>query len=61
MELGSFVSFDGDDDGFYDYNLECRWTLEGSFNDMVKLHILGMDIQYDDSCRFDYLEVRYCV
>ena len=53
-----FTSLDSDNDGFYDANLACLWTIEATDIQIVKLHIDSMDIQRDDACSFDFLEVH---
>ena len=54
---GVFVSLDSDNDGMYDHNLNCMWILEAGDSQMVKLHVLGMDIEEDNTCSLDFLEV----
>ena len=56
-ETGMFTSMDSDDDGLYDNNLDCVWTIEASESQIVKLHVQDIDIQMDEMCRFDFLEV----
>ena len=53
-----FTSLDSDNDGLYDANLACVWTIEATDTQIVKLHISSMDIQGDDACSFDFLEVH---
>ena len=55
-----FTSLDSDDDGLYDANLDCIWTIEAADTQIVKLHIHSMDIQGDDACASDFLEV-HCI
>ena len=55
-----FTSLDSDNDGLYDANLDCVWTIESSDTQIVKLQIDSMDIQADGDCSFDFLEV-HCV
>ena len=55
-----FTSLDSDDDGLYDANLDCIWTIEAADTQIVKLHIHSMDIQGDDACTSDFLEV-HCI
>ena len=53
-----FTSLDSDNDGFYDANLACLWTIEATDTQIVKLHIDSIYIQGDDACSFDFLEVH---
>ena len=55
---GSFGSVDGDSDGLYENNLDCRWNIFGGDNKVIQLSILGMDIEQEPSCRYDYIKVR---
>ena len=55
-----FTSLDSDNDGMYDANLDCVWTIESSDTQIVKLQIDSMDIQEDGDCSFDFLEV-HCI
>ena len=53
-----FTSLDSDNDGFYDANLDCVWTIEATETQIVKLQIDSMDIKGGDDCSFDFLEVQ---
>ena len=59
-ETGMFTSMDSNNDGLYDNNLDCVWTIETSESQIVKLHVQSIDIQTDEICRYDSLEVRKC-
>ena len=59
-ETGMFTSMDSNNDGLYDNNLDCVWTIEASESQIVKLHVQSIDIQRDELCRFDFLEVNSC-
>ena len=52
-----FTSMDSDNDGLYDANLDCLWTIEADETQIVKLHIQDIDIQDDAICNYDFLEV----
>ena len=52
-----FTSMDSDNDGLYDNNLDCVWTIEASESQIVKLHVQNIDIQFDEICGSDFLEV----
>ena len=52
-----FTSMDTDNDGLYDANLDCVWIIEADELQIVKLHIQAIDIQEDDMCNYDFLEV----
>ena len=55
---GSFGSVDGDGDGLYENNLDCRWNIFGGDNKVIQLTIQpGMDLEQEASCRYDFLKV----
>ena len=59
-ETGIFTSLDTDNDGLYDFNLDCVWIIEAGEDEFVKMNIQSIDIQEDDVCRYDFLEVHFC-
>ena len=48
---------DSDDDGQYDYNLDCWWVFIGGEFQSVHLLIQNTDIEEKDNCQSDKLEV----
>ena len=59
-ETGIFTSMDTDNDGMYDFNLDCVWIIEAGEDEFVKMNIQSIDIQEDEFCRYDFLEVYCC-
>ena len=56
---GLIWSPDEDGDGYYDFNLDCVWTVEVAENHVILFQVLYVDIQYAADCTFvDYLMVR---
>ena len=55
---GHITPLDCDQDGFYDYNLRCTWTVAGEFYLRVKLQIIELDIQETENCICDYVQVN---
>ena len=55
---GRITSLDCDQDGFYDYNLWCTWTIIGEFYLDVKIQIDALDIQETENCICDYVQVN---
>ena len=54
---GNFRSVDADNDGFYEPNQNCTWTLTTmGYRRFIELNISAIDIQPDDSCRYDFLK-----
>ena len=50
---------DRNDDGLYDNNLECHWSILCGPNQLVELQIVSVDVEEDTFCAFDYIEVSY--
>ena len=42
---------------FYDINEDCWWTIIADDNNRIEIAITYMDLQEDDGCTADYLEV----
>ena len=55
--VGQFSSPDNDNDGQYDINLHCHWTIEVDDGHMIQLTILDIDIEKDKRCRYDFIKV----
>ena len=56
---GVITSLDVDNDGLYENGLHCMWAIFASENKVIELVILEMDIEFEDSCTFDYLKVSF--
>lgn len=42
----------------YKPDLDCEWRIQSEYpNKKVKIQMIDMEIEYDDECQFDYLEV----
>ena len=54
---GQFSSPDIDNDGQYDINLHCHWTIEVEDGHMIQLTILDIDVEKDERCRYDFIKV----
>ena len=50
---------DRNNDGLYDNNLECHWSILCGPNQLVELKIVSIDLEKDIVCAFDYIEVIY--
>ena len=55
--VGQFSSPDIDNDGQYDINLHCYWTIEVEDGHMIQLTILDIDVEKDERCRYDFIKV----
>ena len=56
---GEIRAMDRNDDGLYDNNLECHWSILCGPNQLVELQIVSVDVEEDTFCSFDYIEVSY--
>ena len=57
---GWFSPPDTDEDGFYEPNSECLWTIVADGNQRIELVITDIDIEEHAACLvldFDYIEV----
>ena len=50
---------DRNNDGLYDNNLQCHWSIVCGPNQLVELKIVSIDLEKDIVCAFDYIEVIY--
>ena len=55
---GSLHSPDEDNDGEYENEMECHWTLTAPEHQVIYLKFLEFDIEYIINCDFDFVEVR---
>ena len=55
---GEFQALDRNNDGLYDNNLDCHWSIVAGDNQLVELRILSIILEEGNLCSFDYLEVR---
>ena len=54
---GYIVSTDRDGDGEYDVDLQCVWVIAAPIGKGIELIFTDIDIESDDECSFDSLEV----
>ena len=58
-----FSPLDCDSDGWYDFNLQCTWTITVENHQKVRLIISNVDIQEEDEdnyeCIYDYIRVFF--
>lgn len=52
-----FSSVDYDEDGMYDNNLNCTWTIVTTNYTLLQLDIEFIDIEWSSGCKNDYLLV----
>ena len=55
---GLIRSLDVDGDGIYEQDLDCTWSIESPPDKVVKLDITDFELEPDDFCRYDSLEVH---
>ena len=56
-QTGEITSVDRDGDGYYDFNLECRWLIIAENGSLVELKFPHFRIEYDSTCFYDYVAV----
>ena len=57
---GEIQSMDRNEDGLYDNNLDCHWTIVCGPNQIVELRILSIELEIRTIlCSFDYIEVSW--
>ena len=44
--------------GYYPNNKDCIYTISQPTGTVILLNFLSMDIDYDSSCDYDYIEIR---
>ena len=50
---------DWDQDGFYELNVNCIWTVKVDVNNVIRFQVLHVEIQFTYGCiAADYLEVK---
>ena len=54
---GFIHSPDLDNDGKYDTNQNCSWTLTAPEDHVIYLQFLEFDIEYYDNCIYDFVEI----
>ena len=54
---GQLQSVDADANGQYENNLDCRWTIIGASNKVIRFSVQGLDIEPNANCIYDYLRV----
>ena len=55
---GEIKSIDRNNDGQYDNNLDCSWTIHMAPNKFVEVTFVSVELEESGICIFDYLEVR---
>ena len=53
---GEFQALDRNNDGLYDNNLDCHWSIVSGDNQLVELRILSIFLEEGYICSFDFLE-----
>ena len=48
-----------DGDLYYDYNLDCQWTINAPKSHVISFEITNIDIEFSDLCENDFLSVRF--
>ena len=57
--FGYITSPDLDKDGFYDFNLNCIWTVQVAENYVIGFQVFHVDIQRAADCTYvDYVKVH---
>lgn len=55
--LGVFGTPDIDNDGMYDYYLDCLWTITANTNQVLNLTFSTFELESSSACRYDYVKV----
>ena len=55
---GWLAPLDRDNNGLYDPNLKCLWSIVKKEITHIVVEIKEMDIQYHESCIYDFLQVN---
>ena len=58
LESEEVKSVDSDGDGEYDKNSHCVWVIVAPDDKSIELVFYEFDIEEEDFCGFDYVEVR---
>ena len=56
-----WISSPYNNDGLYDNYLNGYWVIYAGDNEITELIFVEMDIEFDEWCRFDYLDVSLLV
>lgn len=56
---GVFISPDVDNNGVYESNQDCLWTLTAPEHQVIYLKFIKFDLEFEDNCGYDYVEVCY--
>ena len=48
---------DYDEDGFYDFNLNCLYAVQGMDNEVIEFQVMYIDLEFSNGCQYDYLRV----
>ena len=58
IRQGELRTPDSNQDGYYDNDLTCEWTISAEKGKIIWLFILEFDVQTDDQCKHDNLKVH---
>ena len=58
---GWFSPPDWDEDGLYDNDVQCYWTITTDVTRMIHLQFVTMDLEFDTTCGYDYIAVIHCI
>ena len=53
----NFGSVDRDNDGSYEHNSDCSWTILVEPFNAIHLYIRSVDVEHGEHCQWDYIEV----
>ena len=54
---GWITAPDNDDDGFYDFNLNCVYVVQGMDDELIEFQVLYVDLEASSGCKYDNLSV----
>ena len=54
---GWITAPDNDDDGFYDFNFNCWYVVQGMDDELIEFQVLYVDLEASSGCKYDNLSV----
>ena len=54
---GSFASLDADGNGYYEPELDCTWQIVAPQGQVISLTFNSFNLEVDQNCDYDYIEV----
>ena len=54
---GWITAPDNDDDGFYDFNLNCVYVVQGMDDELIEFQVQYVDLEASSGCKYDNLSV----